>query len=102
MKQKQNSIPSAGAAADSEQKVEDTTSCQHSRKPLVVGSQSQSNAHIAEMISVAKKNGLGEEMVGDLTSCNNGNKQKIKLSKPRLVAEFNFKPVLGFFHTNAQ
>jgi hypothetical protein len=39
--QKADSNSSAGAAADSEQKVENTSVRQHSRKPLVVGSQNQ-------------------------------------------------------------
>jgi hypothetical protein len=38
--QNADSNSSAGAAADSEQKVEDTSVSQHSRKPPVVGSQS--------------------------------------------------------------
>jgi hypothetical protein len=38
--QKADSITSAGATADSEQKDEVSTSCQHSIKPHVVGSQS--------------------------------------------------------------
>lgn len=39
--QKAYSIPSAGTAADSGQKVENISVSQHSSKPLVVGSQSQ-------------------------------------------------------------
>jgi hypothetical protein len=46
--QKADSIPSAGATADSEQKDEVSTSCQHSIKPHVVGSQSPSNTDLKQ------------------------------------------------------
>ena len=61
--QKADSNSSAGTNADSEQKVEDTSVSQHSRKPPVVGSQSHvttEGCHVLESIrkNCQKENGF--------------------------------------------
>jgi hypothetical protein len=53
--QKADSIPSDGTAADSEQKVEDTSVSQHSRKPFVVGCQSHGTLTFEQVGETANK-----------------------------------------------